>query len=211
MSLVRRSLVAMTFAAFALTGGCAGGGAPLPTTSDGGVIGETDSDSYVIGPGDTLNVFVWRNPEISVTVPVRPDGMISTPLVEDMVAVGKTPTELARDIEAVLAEFIRSPNVNIIVQGFVGTFAEQIRVVGQAAQPMALPYREQMTLLDVMIAVGGLTDFAAGNRAKVVRRASNGESNEYRVKLDDLLDKGDMTQNIPMRPGDVVVIPESFF
>lgn len=189
--------------------GCAGG-TPLPTDTGGAAV-EVDGDNYVIGPGDTLNVFVWRNADISATVPVRPDGKISTPLVEDMVAVGKTPTQLARDMEAVLAEYIRSPQVNIIVQGFVGTFAEQIRVVGQAAQPRALSYREQMTLLDVMIEVGGLTDFAAGNRSKVVRRLPDGSTEEYRVKLDDLLNDGDMSQNIQMRPGDVVVIPESFF
>ncbi|MEO0344820.1 MAG: XrtA/PEP-CTERM system exopolysaccharide export protein [Pseudomonadota bacterium] len=193
--------------------GCATG-TPLPAGQPGGgggAGGDVDADSYIIGPGDTLNVFVWRNPEISTTVPVRPDGKISTPLVEDMVAVGKTPTQLARDIEEVLAEYIRSPNVNIIVQGFVGTFSEQIRVVGQAAQPMSLAYRDEMTLLDVMIEVGGLTPFAAGNRSKVVRRDSDGKSQEYRVRLDDLLNDGDMSQNIAMRPGDVVVIPESFF
>lgn len=200
----------------AMLGACGSGGDPLPPTSQSSssVVGETSespADNYIIGPGDSLNIFVWRNPEISTTVPVRPDGKISTPLVEDMVAVGKTPTELARDMEAVLAEYIRSPSVNVIVEGFVGAFAEQIRVVGQAAQPMSLPYRDRMTLLDVMIEVGGLTEFAAGNRSKVVRRQADGNTEEYRVKLSDLLNDGDMSQNIIMRPGDVVIIPESFF
>ena len=194
--------------------GCAGSGQPLPVSSGAagvGADGTPDPDNYIIGPGDTLNVFVWRNPEISTTVPVRPDGKISTPLVEDMVAVGKSPTQLARDIEAELAEYIRSPSVNVIVESFVGTFAEQIRVVGQAAQPKSLRYRDRMTLLDVIIEVGGLTEFAAGNRSKVVRKTASGETKEYRVRLDDLLNDGDMEQNILMRPGDVVVIPQSFF
>jgi polysaccharide export outer membrane protein len=153
---------------------------------------------------------VWRHADLSTTVPVRPDGRISTPLVEDMEAAGKTPTELARDIEAVLQEYIRSPTVNIIVQEFVGTFGEQIRVVGQAANPQALPYREGMTLLDVMIAVGGLSEFAAGNRAKLIRRVG-GEQTEIRVRLDDLLNNGDIRQNVSMRPGDVVIVPEARF
>ncbi|MCC5870255.1 MAG: polysaccharide export protein [Gammaproteobacteria bacterium] len=167
--------------------------------------------AYIIGPGDTLQVFVWRNPDISATVPVRPDGRISTPLVEDMVAVGKTPSQLARDIEGVLEEYIRSPQVNIIVEGFVGTFGEQIRVVGQAGEPRGLPYRDRMTLLDVMIEVGGLTEFAAGNRARVVRQLPDGGTEEIRVRLHDLMNRGDMRHNIAMRPGDVVIIPESLF
>ncbi len=211
-SLVGRLRLALSVVAACLLTACAGGSA-LPPDSPGRTVENStgQEDNYVIGPGDMLNIFVWRNPEISTTVPVRPDGKISTPLVEDMVAVGKTPTILARDVEAVLAEYIRSPKVNVIVQEFVGAFAEQIRVVGQAAQPMALSYREEMTLLDVMIEVGGLTDFAAGNRSKVVRKTPDGTTEEYRVKLDDLLNDGDMSQNIQMRPGDVVVIPESFF
>jgi len=167
-------------------------------------------NSYQIGPGDVLQIFVWRNPEISTTVPVRPDGRISTPLVEDMTAVGKTPTELARDIENVLSEFIRTPRVNVIVESFVGTFADQIRVVGEAASPQSLPYRDGMTLLDVMIAVGGLSDFAAGNRAKVVRKEVGGYR-EINVRLDDLLNNGKIQYNIEMKPGDVVTIPETFF
>lgn len=182
--------------------------------SSGGVILEPEAQGptseYKIGPGDTLDVFVWNNPEISTTVPVRPDGMVSTPLVEDIVAVGKTPSQLARDIEKVLAEYIRSPQVNVIVTEFVGTFGAQIRVVGQAAEPQALAYRHRMTLLDVMIEVGGLTEFAAGNRAKVIRRA-DGEQVEIDVNVKDLLEDGDMEENLAMQPGDVVVIPESRF
>jgi polysaccharide biosynthesis/export protein len=187
--------------------GCATG----PTAADVPSEMSTQQGEYIIGPGDQLRVFVWRNPDISATVPVRPDGRISTPLVEDMVAVGKTPTQLARDIEGELAEYIRSPQVNIIVENFVGTFSEQIRVVGQAAEPRSLPYRERMTLLDVMIEVGGLTQFAAGNRARVVRQNSDGGTQEIRVRLHDLLNRGDIKQNILMYPGDVVIIPESFF
>jgi polysaccharide export outer membrane protein len=188
--------------------GCAGSG---PSVNDlpGGTAAPAVNE-YIIGPGDRINVFVWRNEDISVTVPVRPDGKISTPLVEDMQAVGKTPTQLARDIEAVLSEFVRTPQVNIIVEEFVGTFGEQIRVVGQAAEPQALPYRERLTLLDVMIEVGGLTEFASGNRARVVR-SENGQRREIRVRINDLLNDGDMDQNISMRPGDVVIIPGSFF
>jgi len=170
---------------------------------------ETNSD-YLIGPGDTLNVFVWREPGLSVNIPVRPDGMISTPLVEDIVAVGKTPTQLARDIETVLSEYIRSPQVTIIVQQFVGTFGAQVRVLGQAIKPGAVPYRDRMTLLDVMLEVGGLTEFAAGNRSKLVRNM-DGKSDEQRVRLDDLLNKGDLGENLEVKPGDVIVIPEAVF
>jgi polysaccharide export outer membrane protein len=177
----------------------------MPITATGSVSGD-----YVIGPGDTLEVFVWRQPELSVTVPVRPDGRISTPLVEDVVAVGKSPTALANEIERVLGEFIRDPEVNVIVQGFVGTFGEQIRVLGQAAQPASLPYRERMTLMDVIIEVGGLTEFAAGNRSRVVRTV-DGQSQEIRVRLDDLINRGVMEHNMLMRPGDVVIIPEAIF
>ena len=172
--------------------------------------GATPSANYIIGPGDTLKVFVWSHEDLSVVVPVRPDGRISTPLVEDMQAAGKTPTQLARDVEGVLKEFIRTPTVNIIVEKFVGTFGEQIRVVGQAANPQALPYRDGMTLLDVMIAVGGLGEFAAGNRAKLIRKV-DGKQTEIKVRVDDLLNDGDISQNVAVRPGDVVIIPEARF
>lgn len=192
-----------------LSGCGTSGGSVVPSASPQPVQSQVGSD-YIIGPGDQLNVFVWQNPEISASVPVRPDGKISTPLVEDMEAVGKTPTQLARDIERVLGEYIRTPQVNVIVESFVGTFSKQIRVVGQAAQPRALAFRDGMTLLDVMIEVGGLTQFASGNRARVVRQ-NGSQSEEIRVRLNDLLNGGDISQNIRMMPGDVLIIPETFF
>ncbi len=172
--------------------------------------GDAGTAEYLIGPGDSLQVFVWGQPDLSVTVPVRPDGRISTPLIEDIQAVGKTPTQLAREMEQNLAKYVRSPQVNVIVQKFVGTFSNQIRVLGQAAQPRAVPYRDKMTLLDVMIEVGGLTRFAAGNRSRVVRTV-NGKSKEIHVKLDDLLNKGRVDRNMLMQPGDVVIVPEAVF
>lgn len=184
--------------------GCGTSGTPASQVA---IPAEAVTD-YVIGPGDSLQVFVWRNQDISVTVPVRPDGKISTPLVEDMVAVGKTPSQLARDIERSLSAYIRNPTVTVIVEDFVGTFGRQIRVVGEAAEPRALAYRENMTVLDVMIEVGGLTEFAAGNRAKIIRRAGNQEQ-EIRVRLQDLLRKGDIEANVRMLPGDVLIIPET--
>jgi polysaccharide export outer membrane protein len=167
------------------------------------------SDNYVIGPGDGLQIFVWRNPELTATVPVRPDGRISTPLVEDMVAVGKTPSQLARDIEGVLSEYVRSPQVNVIVTQPASTFS-QVKVIGQVATPQALAYREGMTVLDAVLAVGGLAPFAAGNRAKLIRM-ENGKQREVKVKIADLVNKGDMRHNLELRPGDVLVIPESMF
>ena len=165
---------------------------------------------YRIGPGDNLQVFVWNHPELTVTVPVRPDGLISTPLVENMAAAGKTPSQLSRDLEKALAEYVRSPTVNVIVTSFVGAFADQVRVVGQAQRPQALPYRANMTVLDVMIAVGGLSEFAAGNRAVVVRQ--DGDKNlRIPVRLSDLMNDGDIGANLTMRPGDVLIIPESRF
>lgn len=164
---------------------------------------------YIIGPGDSLQIFIWRNAELSTTVPVRPDGKISTPLVEDMVAVGKTPSQLARDMEAVLAEYIRSPQVNVIVTNAVSTFS-QVRVVGQVTTPQALPYREGITVLDAILAVGGLNEFAAGNRGKIVRVLA-GKQQEIKVRIGDLVNKGDVSQNMPLRPGDVLVVPESRF
>ena len=179
--------------------------APIAPLSD-----TNDSGEYLIGPGDSLNVFVWRQPELSAVVPVRPDGKISTPLVEDMEAVGKTPTQLARDIEVVLADVIRQPEVTIIVEGFVGTFGAQIRVLGQATNPGSVPYRERMTLLDVMLEVGGLTPFAAGNRSSLIR-SQDGETVETRVRLDRLLNRGDLEENVRLQPGDVIVIPQAIF
>jgi polysaccharide export outer membrane protein len=165
---------------------------------------------YLIGPGDNLQIFVWRNPELTSTVPVRPDGRISVPLVEDMPAVGKTPTVLARDIEQVLKQYVQEPIVNVIVTGFVGPFGQQVRVVGEAAKPQAISFRANMSLLDVMIDVGGLTRFAAGNRAVIVRKV-DGESRERRVRLDDLIKDGDISANVKMLPGDILIIPQSYF
>lgn len=171
--------------------------------------GASVSADYLIGPGDTLQVFVWRNPELTVTVPVRPDGKISTPLVEDMVAVGKTPSALARDVETVLAEYVKSPQVNVIVTQPASAFS-QVKIMGQVKNPQALPYREGMTVLDAVLASGGLQQFAAPNRAKVVRMV-DGKSKEIKIKLGKLLDGGDLSQNIPLKPGDVLVVPESRF
>lgn len=177
---------------------------------------ESDADStepvseYHIGPGDNLSIFVWRNPEISAQVPVRPDGRISTPLVEDMIAVGKTPSELADDMERELTTYVKNPVVTVVVTRFVGAFSDQVRVVGQAAEPKALPYRERMTLLDVIIEVGGLGEFAAGNSAKIIRKNGD-EEQEIRVRLDDLVADGDISANVRMEPGDILIIPESWF
>lgn len=208
------SLVMHMFCILALLGAAL---APWPATaqqassaaqSTPAPAGET-SPSYLIGPGDTLQIFVWRNPELTTTAPVRPDGKITTPLVQDMVAVGKTPSQLARDIEAVLAEYIRSPQVNVIVSDPVSAFS-QIKVIGQVTNPQSLAYREGMRVLDAVLAAGGLAEFAAGNRAKIVRKV-NGKDVELRVKLNDLINKGELKQNIELKPGDVLVVPESFF
>jgi polysaccharide export outer membrane protein len=164
---------------------------------------------YRIGPGDTLQIFVWRNPELTQSVPVRPDGKISTPLVEDMVAVGKTPSQLARDVEQVLAEYIRSPQVNVIVTNPLSAFS-QVKVIGQVTNPQSLPFREGMRVLDAILAAGGLTEFAAGNRGKIVRKV-DGKDTELRVKVEDLVNRGDMKHNLELKPGDVVVVPQSFF
>ena len=164
---------------------------------------------YLIGPGDTLQVFVWRNPDLSVTVPVRPDGKISTPLVEDMSAVGKTPSGLARDIEKALAEYVKSPQVNVIVTIPVSVFS-QVKVIGQVLKPQSLPYRDGMTVLDALLAVGGLGQFAAGNRAHIARTV-NGKEQDIKVKLDALVNGGEMQQNLKLVPGDVLVVPESRF
>lgn len=165
---------------------------------------------YQIGAGDNININVWRNPEVSVSVPVRPDGKITTPLVEDLQAAGKTSTQLARDIEKALGKYIQQPMVTVIVTGFVGPYSQQIRVIGQAARPQALPYRQGMSLMDVLIAVGGITDFAAGNKANIIRTV-DGTRRAVPVRLHDLVRNGDISANISMLPGDVLVIPEGWF
>lgn len=164
---------------------------------------------YLIGPLDTVNIIVWRNPELSITVPVRPDGRISTPLVEDLLALGRSPSELARDIEKALSKYIRDPVVTVLVTGFQGPYSEQIRIIGEATRPQAIAYRQNMTLLDVMIQVGGLTDFADGNSALLVRGAEQGK--QYRVRLHDLIKRGDISANVDVKPGDVIIIPQSWF
>jgi len=171
---------------------------------------KAQQSEYHIGPLDNLQIFVWRNPDLSTSVPVRPDGRISVPLIEDLEVTGKTPTQLARDIEKALGVFVQDPIVTIIVTGFVGPFQDQIRVVGEAARPQALPYRDAMTLLDLMIAVGGVTDFAAGNRATITR-VVDGQQKQFRVRLDDLIRDGDISANVKILPGDILMIPEAWF
>jgi polysaccharide biosynthesis/export protein len=180
----------------------------LPATPSQAVAKAADSN-YIIGPGDTVEVFVWRNPDLSVTVPVRPDGKISTPLVEDMVAVGKTAPQLSRDLEKVLSEYVRSPKVNIIVTNAASAFS-LVKVVGQVQHPQALAYREGMRVLDAILAVGGLTQFASGNRARIVR-VQNGQQTTIHVKLADLVNDGDVRENVALKPGDVLVVPQSMF
>ncbi|MBK8175976.1 MAG: polysaccharide biosynthesis/export family protein [Rhodospirillales bacterium] len=164
---------------------------------------------YLIGPGDTLDIFVWRNDDLHKTLRVRPDGRISVPLIDDVDAAGKTPTRLARDIEARLSGFVVDPIVTVMVVDFSGTFDQQIRVIGEAQKPQAIPYRDKMTVLDVMIAVGGLTEFASGNQA-VISRMSDGKQKQYRVRLDDLIRDGDIGANVAMNPGDILIIPQRY-
>ncbi len=202
-TIFRMGLIVSFVISVLMLGGCTS--YPLLTNQ-----GEKVPHDYLIGPGDTLNIIVWRNPEISMSVPVRPDGKITTPLVEDLPASGKTSTQLARDIEETLAKYLQQPVVTVVVTGFVGPFSEQIRVIGEATEPQALPYRENMSVMDVMIAVGGLTDFAAGNRARIIRMV-DGIQQQYRVRLNDLIRNGDVSANVPMYQGDVLVIPESYF
>ncbi|MBC9073629.1 polysaccharide biosynthesis/export family protein [Thauera sp. CAU 1555] len=201
VALLRRVWLAVV--AGALLAGCASSYPPAPVSA-------ADSEyNYVIGPGDTVNIVVWRNPELSMSVPVRPDGRITTPLVEDLPAIGKDATTLARDIEQALAKYIREPVVTVIVTAFVGPYSEQIRVVGEAAKPQILPYVQKMTLLDVMIAVGGVTEFADGNRASILRTSEGNK--QYSVRIGDLIEDGDVSANVEMRPGDVLIIPQSWF
>lgn len=186
-------------------GGCATGPAAPPALG-----GSTDVSMYIIGPGDSLNISVWRSPELSGGATVRPDGRISTPLVEDVVAAGLTPAELARQLENRLKKYVSDPIVTVIVGGFVGPYSQQIRIVGEAVTPKALPYRAHMTALDAMIEVGGLTPYAAGNRAQLVRNV-NGHQVSLRVRLSDLLKDGDIDANTDLQPGDIIIIPQTFF
>ncbi len=168
------------------------------------------SPDYLIGPNDNLEVFVWRAPELSTKVTVRPDGRISTPLVEDMVAAGKTPSKLAKDLEKALLEYVKTPQVTVIVSDFSSTFEQQVRVIGEAQKPLAIPYQAGMTVLDVMVAVGGLTEFAAGNKSVLIRGKGD-QRQSYRLRLNDLMRKGKISANVPVMPGDVILIPESMF
>ncbi len=176
---------------------------PAPAKAD------VNDYNYVIGAGDSVSINVWRNPELSMAVPVRPDGKIAAPLIDEIVAQGKTPVQLARDVEKTLSKYVRDPIVTVIVTGFTGPYSEQIRVVGEAAKPQVLAFKQNMTVLDVMIAVGGLTDFANGNAATIVR-ASEGNK-QYSIRLRDLLKRGDVSANVEMKPGDILIIPQSLF
>lgn len=208
-------LLGFTLAGTVETASAQGAPAPPPATGPAAPVASPPlaapasgvPTDYIIGPGDTIQVFVWRNPELTSTVPVRPDGKVSTPLVEDMVAVGKNPSTLARDIEKVLAAYVRSPQVNVIVTQAASTYS-QVKVIGQVNTPQALAYREGMTVIDAVLAVGGLAPFASGNRAKLIR-TENGKPREIPVKINNIVNKGDMRTNIPLKPGDVLVIPES--
>lgn len=213
----RRTFRALTLAlpagALILTG-CATGAAGGPELPPAAFVSNTEGpgEDYVIGPMDELTIFVWRNPELGAKVQVRPDGRITTPLITDMPAVGKTPAMLADDIKLQLEQYIENPIVSVIVNNFAGTYSQQIRIVGATEKPASLPYRANMTLLDAMIAVGGLSEYAAGNRARLVRydRVS-GQQREYRVRIGDLLKRGDSRANVRLAPGDVIIIPESMF
>ena len=183
---------------------------PVPKNIAGSAAVAADAGEYVIGPGDVLEVFVWQNPDLSVTVPVRPDGRISVPLLQDVEAAQKTPPQLAQDISKGLTEFVQRPEVTVIVKEFIGPYSQQVRVIGEAAKPQAIPYRTRMSVLDVMIAAGGLTQFAAGNRAMIVRKVGDREE-ELPVNLDALLKDGDISANVQVMPGDILIIPQSWF
>ncbi len=203
---VRRWILALAAgaAAIAIAGCSSTSGHPLAPQA-----AATPQYRYLIGPLDVINIVVWRNPELSTSVPVRPDGRVSIPLVEDLQAAGRNPTDLSREIERALSKYIRDPIVTVIVTGFQGAYSEQIRVIGEATRPQAIPYRQNMTVLDVMVQVGGLTDFAAGNRAVLVRGAEQGR--QYSVRLQDLVKRGDISANVDVKPGDVLIIPQSWF
>ncbi len=207
-----RFLAGSAVASLALSG-CAGAAkAPQLPPASFVAMQEGPGEEYVVGPLDELTVFVWRNPELGANVQVRPDGRITTPLIADMPAVGKTPSMLAEDIKLQLSQYIQDPLVSVIVNKFAGTFSQQVRVVGATAKPASLPYRANMTLLDAMIAVGGLSEFASGNRARLIRfDKESGRQKEFALRLGDLLKKGESRANVMLKPGDVIIIPESMF
>ncbi len=203
-----RSALASMMAIASLCGLAACAGQSPPPAARASASGAAQ---YVIGPGDQLNVFVYDNPQLSMNVPVRPDGRISIPLVSDVMAAGRTPAQLSETLTERLAKYVKDPNVTVIMQAFVGPFNKQIRVIGEAADPQALTYRDHMTILDVMIAVKGLTRFAAGNRAVIVRQKPDGSYSDFRVRLSDLVKDGDISQNVEMQPGDTLIIPQTWF
>jgi polysaccharide export outer membrane protein len=207
-----RLLASSAVAALALSGCASTGGSELPPASFV-AMQEGPGENYVIGPLDELTVNVWRNPELSAEkIQVRPDGRITTPLVNDMPAVGKTPAMLAADMRLQLSQYIEDPLVSVIVTNFAGTFSQQVRVIGATEKPASIPFRANMTVLDAMIAVGGLSEFAAGNRAKLIRFDKQaGHQREYALRLGDLLKKGESKANVMLQPGDVIIIPESMF
>jgi polysaccharide biosynthesis/export protein len=195
-----------------LLSGCGGSARPELPSAAATTAREGPGEEYVIGPMDQLNIFVWRNPELSAKVQVRPDGRITTPLISDMPAVGKTPAMLADDLKYALGEYIKDPIVSVIVENFSGTYSQQVRVVGATEKPASIPYRANMTALDAMIAVGGLSEFAAGNRARLVRLdRATGRQREYKIRLGDLLKNGDISANVRLEPGDVLIVPQSMF
>lgn len=208
MKLLSRHFVfwSMTTLALVLVAGCS----TAPTVSSSSAATPQSVERYLIGPGDSLEIFVRDNPTLSTTVPVRPDGRISIPLVQSMVAAGKTPEQLAEDLQKDLSSYVREPLVTVIVKSFVGAYSQQVRVVGQATMPKAVPYRSGMSVLDVMIDVGGLTKFAAGNSAKIIRHLPDGSEQTIPVRLGELMD-GEIKDNVVMRPGDILIIPQSLF
>lgn len=210
---VSRALIGVSLPAIALSGcASAGGGAQQLPPASFVSQQEGPGEEYVIGPLDDLTVFVWRNPELGAKVQVRPDGRITTPLIADMPAVGKTPKQLADDMKVALSKYIENPLVSVIVNNFSGTFSQQVRIVGATEKPASIPYRANMTLLDAMISVGGLSEYAAGNRARLVRfNRETGKQQEYQVRIGDLLKRGDSKANVMLAPGDVIIIPESMF
>ncbi|MEJ7934806.1 XrtA/PEP-CTERM system exopolysaccharide export protein [Sphingobium sp. AN558] len=210
---VSRLLIGASMPAVALSG-CASSGGTGPQLPPASFVStqEGPGEEYIIGPLDDLTIFVWRNPELGAKVQVRPDGRITTPLITDMPAVNKTPKMLADDIKIALSQYIENPLVSVIVNNFSGTFSQQVRIVGATEKPASIPYRANMTLLDAMISVGGLSQYAAGNRARLVRfNRATGKQTEYQVRLGDLLKKGDSKANVLLQPGDVIIIPESMF
>lgn len=206
--------LSLLLASLLVTTGCAGSGrvgASLPPASFTGTSDQV-SDNYIIGALDELSVFVWRNPELSTRIQVRPDGRITTPLISDMVAVGKTPAQLADDIRTTLSRFIQEPIVSVMVERPQGTFSQQIRIIGATERPSALPYRANMTLLDAMIAVGGLSELAAGDRARLIRQdRETGQQRQFDLRIASLIRRGDISANVRLEPGDVIIIPESMF